>query len=285
MEVPFLPLLPHTHTLTLGLSSIGVYDITSFIYEHPGSPETLLDYSGRDGTVTFNEIGHSLVALSLKDSYLIYQPLYLTNFFKHLIHEMKKKLQLSYEKNPLQTMKAQNAAVLNSHTFNSRRTISVDVDDCEQRLVVVPETYFELKLNQEREVLHTQLAESHYREINYSAERKLFILERDDELRERLVFSQQRMRNLRMARGVGTEAEEEEEREQQTHVRCHEIARNNQPPPGGGGGTGLASVLWSVNYPKHPGQPREFYDPLSQEWWIWWSCCGCGRPVPRDLMP
>jgi hypothetical protein len=160
------------------------------------------------------------------------------------------------------------------------------VDDYEQRLVVVPETCFELKLNQEREYLHTKLSESHYREINYSQEKKMFVLERDDELKERLAFSQQRMRNLRMGMGPGngTGDASEEEREQQTHVRCHEIAQNNQPPPGGGAG-GLASVLWSVNYPKHPGQPREFYDPLSQEWWIWWSCCGCGRPVPRDLMP
>jgi hypothetical protein len=255
---------------------LGVYNITPFVYEHPGSPETLLDHSGRDGTITFNEIGHSLLALTLKDSYLVYQPTYISNYFKMIIFQMKKKSQLEYQKNPIQTLKSQHANVLSSSSsfpFSTRRTISVDVDDCEQKLIILPQTIFEQKLNVEREFIHN-LAETHYREINYHQEIPLFQLSKDDVLQDHLVKTDT---------GAGTNLSAGEG-DDGTHVKCHENAKLNQQQLHGPGGENLFTNFWSNNSPKHPGCPREFYDPLSQEWWIWWSCCGCGRSVPRELM-
>tara|TARA_B110000971_G_C19879960_1_gene440238 strand:+ start:55 stop:855 length:801 start_codon:yes stop_codon:yes gene_type:complete len=40
----------------------AIYDITSFLEEHPGSPETLLLNSGCDATRFFEDIGHSVLA-------------------------------------------------------------------------------------------------------------------------------------------------------------------------------------------------------------------------------
>jgi hypothetical protein len=40
----------------------SVYDISQFLDEHPGSPETLLDNSGGDATEFFESVGHSRVA-------------------------------------------------------------------------------------------------------------------------------------------------------------------------------------------------------------------------------
>lgn len=239
--------------------SVGVYNITPFVFEHPGSPETLLDHSGRDGTITFNEIGHSLLALTLKDSYLIYQPTYISNYFKSIIFQMKKNYQLEFQKNPIQTLKSTNSNLLLT-PFSTRRTISVDIDDHEQKLIILPQTIFESKLNFEKECVH-KLAETHYREINYSQEIYLFQLNRDDILQKHLVQAD-------AGDGGANDG---------THVKCHENAKlNQQQLP--------THSFWSTNYPKHPGCPREFYDPLSQEWWIWWSCCGCGRPVPQELL-
>lgn len=36
-----------------------VYDVTSFISEHPGGEDILLDASGRDATREFEDVGHS----------------------------------------------------------------------------------------------------------------------------------------------------------------------------------------------------------------------------------
>eukprot|EP00602_Paraphysomonas_sp_CaronLab_P002412 CAMPEP_0185033120 /NCGR_PEP_ID=MMETSP1103-20130426/21796_1 /TAXON_ID=36769 /ORGANISM="Paraphysomonas bandaiensis, Strain Caron Lab Isolate" /LENGTH=295 /DNA_ID=CAMNT_0027569277 /DNA_START=268 /DNA_END=1152 /DNA_ORIENTATION=- len=52
----------------------AIYDVTSFVSEHPGSPETMLDFAGGDATGVFNEIGHSSFAQSIKDAYLMARP-------------------------------------------------------------------------------------------------------------------------------------------------------------------------------------------------------------------
>ena len=42
-----------------------IFDITSFLDAHPGSPDTLMVHSGRDSTRFFEDMGHSLVARRL----------------------------------------------------------------------------------------------------------------------------------------------------------------------------------------------------------------------------
>ena len=42
-----------------------VYDITTFLDSHPGSPDTLMVHSGKDSTRFFEDMGHSLVARRL----------------------------------------------------------------------------------------------------------------------------------------------------------------------------------------------------------------------------
>ena len=32
----------------------------------------------------------------------------------------------------------------------------------------------------------------------------------------------------------------------------------------------------------HYCEARSLFDPLAQEWWIWWPCCGLGRSVERE---
>ena len=40
----------------------NIYDITSFLDTHPGSPDTLMVHAGKDATTFFEDMGHSLVA-------------------------------------------------------------------------------------------------------------------------------------------------------------------------------------------------------------------------------
>jgi hypothetical protein len=42
-----------------------IYDMTSFILSHPGSPETVMVHAGRDATAFFNNMRHSMGALRL----------------------------------------------------------------------------------------------------------------------------------------------------------------------------------------------------------------------------
>ncbi|EFN71621.1 Cytochrome b5 [Camponotus floridanus] len=48
-----------------------VYDLTSFMTEHPGGEEVLLDLAGQDGTACFDSIGHSEEAKLLREKYKI----------------------------------------------------------------------------------------------------------------------------------------------------------------------------------------------------------------------
>ena len=57
----------------LGMND-AVYDVTDLIDNHPGSAETLLDHAGGDATMTFQEIGHSTEAVTLRDSFLLCKP-------------------------------------------------------------------------------------------------------------------------------------------------------------------------------------------------------------------
>lgn len=43
----------------------NIYDISGFLFSHPGSPETLMVHSGRDATDFFDDIGHSTGARKL----------------------------------------------------------------------------------------------------------------------------------------------------------------------------------------------------------------------------
>eukprot|EP00903_Cladosiphon_okamuranus_P015081 g13950.t1 len=45
-----------------------LYDITDFMHQHPGSPETLMDNAGADASEMFEDVGHSLNARDLMKS-------------------------------------------------------------------------------------------------------------------------------------------------------------------------------------------------------------------------
>ncbi|KAM6980633.1 cytochrome b5 type B [Aplochiton taeniatus] len=48
-----------------------VYDITSFLEEHPGGEEVLLEQAGADATESFEDVGHSTDAREMLDQYFL----------------------------------------------------------------------------------------------------------------------------------------------------------------------------------------------------------------------
>ncbi|CAH2041701.1 unnamed protein product, partial [Iphiclides podalirius] len=48
-----------------------VYDVTSFLEEHPGGEDSLLEVAGEDGTQGFEDVGHSEDARELLKKYKI----------------------------------------------------------------------------------------------------------------------------------------------------------------------------------------------------------------------
>mmetsp|Transcript_23433 Transcript_23433/g.25672 ORF Transcript_23433/g.25672 Transcript_23433/m.25672 type:complete len:134 (+) Transcript_23433:174-575(+) len=60
--------------LVIGNESNGgpkVYDVTKYLNEHPGGPEIVLDYAGKDADDMFEDIGHSSGAREKLKSLLI----------------------------------------------------------------------------------------------------------------------------------------------------------------------------------------------------------------------
>lgn len=48
-----------------------VYDVTDYLDEHPGGPELVTDFAGRDGTKDFDDFGHSGAAMELLKKFKI----------------------------------------------------------------------------------------------------------------------------------------------------------------------------------------------------------------------
>ncbi|KAM0731032.1 Cytochrome b5 [Formica fusca] len=62
----------HDHSQDLWIIIHGsVYNLTSFLTEHPGGEEVLLGLAGQDGTECFDSIGHSDEAKQLREKYKI----------------------------------------------------------------------------------------------------------------------------------------------------------------------------------------------------------------------
>ncbi|XP_043524657.1 cytochrome b5-like [Frieseomelitta varia] len=56
---------------TLFIIHDKVYDVTTFLNEHPGGEEILLDHGGKDASEDFDDVGHSKDALDLMKKYLV----------------------------------------------------------------------------------------------------------------------------------------------------------------------------------------------------------------------
>mmetsp|Transcript_10039 Transcript_10039/g.12350 ORF Transcript_10039/g.12350 Transcript_10039/m.12350 type:complete len:136 (-) Transcript_10039:47-454(-) len=65
-------LAKHTSSDDLWMAIYGkVYDITSFLDDHPGGDEVLKDTAGRDATVEFDDVGHSDEAVDMMEQYYV----------------------------------------------------------------------------------------------------------------------------------------------------------------------------------------------------------------------
>ncbi|TGZ47765.1 cytochrome b5 isoform X2 [Temnothorax longispinosus] len=49
----------------------NVYDVTDYMQQHPGGPELLEEYAGKDATSGFDDFGHSSDAKKMLKKYLI----------------------------------------------------------------------------------------------------------------------------------------------------------------------------------------------------------------------
>ncbi|KAK3852785.1 hypothetical protein Pcinc_040635 [Petrolisthes cinctipes] len=48
-----------------------VFDVTKFLLDHPGGEDVIMEHAGRDATIAFRGVGHSLPALQALDTYLM----------------------------------------------------------------------------------------------------------------------------------------------------------------------------------------------------------------------
>ena len=48
-----------------------VYDVTDYLKEHPGGPELVTEWGGKDSTKAFDDAGHSIDAINMLKPYKI----------------------------------------------------------------------------------------------------------------------------------------------------------------------------------------------------------------------
>jgi cytochrome b involved in lipid metabolism len=48
-----------------------VYDVTSYLEEHPGGINKIMEWAGGDATKAFDEVKHSITALQKKEQFVI----------------------------------------------------------------------------------------------------------------------------------------------------------------------------------------------------------------------
>lgn len=66
--VPLSEIQKHTTTDDMWMAVNGkVYNVTSFVDQHPGGEEVLLEHAGTDATVAFEDVGHSENAVEMLD--------------------------------------------------------------------------------------------------------------------------------------------------------------------------------------------------------------------------
>ncbi|XP_012217877.1 cytochrome b5-like [Linepithema humile] len=49
----------------------NVYDVTDYMQQHPGGPELIEEYAGKDATTGFDDFGHSSDAKKMLKEYLV----------------------------------------------------------------------------------------------------------------------------------------------------------------------------------------------------------------------
>jgi predicted heme/steroid binding protein len=74
----------------------AVYDLTKFLEQHPGSKETILIHAGSDATAFFEDVGHSVQARVLMESFLAVKPN--TQVDRLVLHSVSSRLEATQEK-------------------------------------------------------------------------------------------------------------------------------------------------------------------------------------------
>lgn len=70
--IPLSEISKHSSRDDLWVAINGkVYNISKFVYEHPGGEEVLLDVAGKDATQEFEDVGHSEYAVEILDQYYV----------------------------------------------------------------------------------------------------------------------------------------------------------------------------------------------------------------------
>lgn len=217
---------------------VGVYDITRFVPEHPGSPETLLDHAGGDASAIFAEIGHSLLARDLKESFLVVKP-------RHISQLQDAQRWQSYQRRRLEEAELREDDCRKGRDSTARRS---DSESSLSSSLSAPladggildkgaVSRFHARMEVEKKAV-VKIATSNLLYVNLKEEFRVSSVPNYD------------------------------------HIACHDFDINRSQPV-------LHSGLVFSHAHLHVGQARAFYDPLLQEWCVWWSCCGWAVLVPR----
>lgn len=194
------------------------YDVTSFLAEHPGSPETLSEGAGGDGTEMFEDISHSSYARQLMQRFCVCSP---AEEYAGLLQRNRVCGGEHWAFSPGQSGRFSSFDSTASSAISL--TLALPHEDTSNTRLYTPEKG-RSRLKDRLCALQTLL-------------QQLVLSEEADKFFDRAA--------AKVLPGV------------------------------------RADFFPACENHQHPGSARAVFDPLANEWFVWWTCCATAYPVIR----
>lgn len=298
----------------------SILDITTFIPNHPGSPESLMEAAGSDASEQFHDIGHSVHAIALLHEHIIW-----TDDKASTINNEK---DLSTTKQDIRAItsiysnKIRRYRQSRHHFTNYQSLMNID----RIKVLQIANNFNELDFTNpypspEYSTVHTSVSilsnplslappDDINTNTSSSADLSPFSpgtpdqehnhsrLHPLDSSRQRLLLLKQSSTVRRsgsssicwhLGMGMGS-SNLNECFAASGQPRIDHVIRTMLPSIGGFhdccknivDGASQVQVLDYQYKVKHFGQPRAIFDPLEQSWMVWWTCCGAGTLVSLE---
>lgn len=258
----------------------AIYDTTLFMPEHPGSPETLSEGAGCDATENFYDISHTFHAITMMKRYILWDPQELlpqasrrfpksSPLFTHMKEIQKKLIKLATAQNRLFSLPhLPHLNIPNIELSNMMANFSHIPTSISDHLPNLPNLP---NLPQLPTSISDRLPNIELSNIPTSISNHLHNLE---------LPNLPNLPNLpQLPTALSDHLPSLPSLPTEINLPKGFIPDRNSKELFGPGSPVVPKlegfVPCDVNQP-HEGLPKAFFDPLSREWIVWWSCCGNG---------
>lgn len=291
----------------------SIYDLTSFVHEHPGSSETLTEMAGCDATESFIDIGHSTFAESLLPNFCIWDNEETDPFMYHNATCLSPK-----ERNVISGLERRrevpNTRLMCQMGLSNRKYQNTqDSDYHYQNIQNLASTYGATEIRRSPTLFTTSIAitpinnlqktmkeqqkaiVSYAENIEMGRKNRNHIGDMSDSYKLVPLLDGYYCNDCGDKRGfispstLGVTADVNIQGPLPINPTATDPfptpdATSNlslQPPPLPSPTSSPASSP-SLSLCRHEGQCKVCFDPLAMEWVVWWSCCGYAQTLKQS---